>query len=594
MDGAESGRPTRVRFGVVAAACAMSIVLYLDRVCVGIAQPYIAEDLQLSTGQLQWFLSAFFWSYALGQVPAGWFSDRYGPRLMLTIYIVAWSLFTAFLGLSAGFISLVVLRLGMGLAQAGAYPTAAVIVSRWTPISSRARASSFVAFGGRLGGAIAPVLTAALIVAILPLAISSYSEGSLLRPGKVVEWCRVVLSGVEPADSKPPSESPQAAISRRLWSLLDDSARQQIRVSAALESPDAASPELQQTLRQLLSNPAFFDDTLFQQVRLQGEARSLANRLGASSTGLSPEETVRLNRLAFEAAYPGVASQVYRFGWRPVMLLYGGISLAVAGWFWLAVRDRPELHPRCNAAERHLIRPESLATASTAAATQPPFPWKVIVQNLSLWGSCGSQFLTNVGWFFLVFSLPAYLAEVHRVSLVQQGWMTMTPVGVGIFGMLIGGWWTDAATRRFGLKWGRRVPLLITRGTAALGYTIPMVLVALVSPETGPKWLPWACVAGFSLVAVSTDLGVAPTWAYCQDVGGKYTGAVLGWGNMWGNLGAAMAPLLYGLVLTSVEGPAAWNALFGLCIGSFVLSGVCALVIDASRPLPIEPETGVA
>lgn len=594
MDGAESGRPTRVRYGVISAACAMSVVLYLDRVCVGIAQPYIAEDLQLSTGQLQWFLSAFFWSYALGQVPAGWFSDRYGPRLMLTAYIVAWSLFTAFLGLSAGFVSLIVFRLGMGLAQAGAYPTAAVIVSRWTPLSSRARASSVVAFGGRLGGAIAPILTAALIVAILPLAIGSYSEGSLLRPGKTSEWCQTLLEGVErPADS-PTAETPQAAISGHVWTLLDEATREQIRTVASSESPETGSPDLQLTLRQLLSDSEFFVPRLFEKVRLQAEARSLATRLDSSGAGLSPDDTVRLNRLAFEAAYPGLASQVYRFGWRPVMLLYGGISIAVAAWFWLVVRDRPELHPRCNAAEQHLIRPEALSAASTTTAAQPPFPWEVVLRDLSLWGSCGSQFLTNVGWFFLVFSLPAYLAEVHRVSLVQQGWMTMTPVGVGILGMLVGGWWTDAATRRFGLKWGRRVPLLVTRGTAALGYTIPMVLVALVSPENGPKWLPWACVAGFSLVAVSTDLGVAPTWAFCQDVGGRFTGAILGWGNMWGNLGAAMAPLLYGLVLTNVKGPAAWNALFGLCIGSFVLSGVCALVIDASRPLQIERDADAA
>ena len=68
----------------------MAFLLYLDRFCVSFAADYIKEDLDLSQAQMSWFLSAFFWSYALAQVPSGWLSDRYGARIMLVIYILSW------------------------------------------------------------------------------------------------------------------------------------------------------------------------------------------------------------------------------------------------------------------------------------------------------------------------------------------------------------------------------------------------------------------------------------------------------------------------------------------------------------------------
>ncbi len=41
-----------------------------------------------------------------------------------------------------------------------------------------------------------------------------------------------------------------------------------------------------------------------------------------------------------------------------------------------------------------------------------------------------------------------------------------------------------------------------------------------------------------ALVGLATDLSISAMWAFGQDVGGKHVGAVVGWANMWGNLGA--------------------------------------------------------
>src|SRR5437870_346486 len=175
------GSPSRVRYGVILLATLMAVFLYLDRICLSFLERYIKEDLGLSNAQAGWLLSAFFWAYALGQVPAGWLSDRFGARTVLALYILLWSLFTGWMGLAESFLLLVVFRFGCGLAQAGAYPTSAGIVSKWVPFSARAKASSLIATGGRIGMFAAPVLTAYLLVAFVPT-----SESSLLTNADVM------------------------------------------------------------------------------------------------------------------------------------------------------------------------------------------------------------------------------------------------------------------------------------------------------------------------------------------------------------------------------------------------------------------------
>src|SRR5947208_2985684 len=118
---------------------------------------------KLKTGDV---LAAFFFAYALGQMPAGWLADRFGPRRMLVAYIALWSLCTAFTGFVTGLIALVIVRCACGLAEAGAYPSSGLLISRWFPFTHRARANGVVAFGGRVGNSMALWLTAGAIAAL--------------------------------------------------------------------------------------------------------------------------------------------------------------------------------------------------------------------------------------------------------------------------------------------------------------------------------------------------------------------------------------------------------------------------------------------
>lgn len=160
--------PTNVRARIIGVSMAMAFILYLDRVCLAeiVKSTSFNAEVGLTKSEIGQLLGSFFFAYALFQVPAGWISDRFGARAMLTTYIILWSLFTALTGAVSSFPALLAMRLLCGAAEAGAYPTSNAIIRRWMPLSQRARASSFVTVGGRIGGTLAPVITAWMVVAI--------------------------------------------------------------------------------------------------------------------------------------------------------------------------------------------------------------------------------------------------------------------------------------------------------------------------------------------------------------------------------------------------------------------------------------------
>jgi sugar phosphate permease len=73
-------------------------------------------------------------------------------------------------------------------------------------------------------------------------------------------------------------------------------------------------------------------------------------------------------------------------------------------------------------------------------------------------------------------------------------------------------------------------------------------------------------------------------WAFAQDVGGRHVGAALGFGNMLGNLGAAVSPVALHLVRKEFG----WDVAFFLCAGCFVLAGACGISLNALIPVTRE------
>ena len=143
----------------------LSIITYMDRVCIGLAGKRIQADLGLNESQLGWVLGIFALSYAVFEIPSGALGDRIGPRKVLTRIVLWWSAFTSLTGVISGFWSMLGVRFAFGAGEAGAYPNSSSAISRWFPVGERARAHGVVWMASRMGGAIAPLLVVPLQVA---------------------------------------------------------------------------------------------------------------------------------------------------------------------------------------------------------------------------------------------------------------------------------------------------------------------------------------------------------------------------------------------------------------------------------------------
>ncbi|MBL8792827.1 MAG: MFS transporter [Planctomycetia bacterium] len=151
-------QPTRVRYWVLGWLCTLSMITYIDRVCIMQVQDDMKRDLGLTTDQFSYAFSAFALAYAAFEVPTGWLGDRIGPRKVLTRIMLCWLGFTALTGAVWNWTSLIVVRFLFGAGEAGAYPNIARASKNWFSYRQRGLAQGLIWTFGRWGGAMAPVL----------------------------------------------------------------------------------------------------------------------------------------------------------------------------------------------------------------------------------------------------------------------------------------------------------------------------------------------------------------------------------------------------------------------------------------------------
>jgi MFS transporter, ACS family, glucarate transporter len=154
------------RYKALAFFAALAAITYLDRICMAQAADPISRALGLDKRQMGWVFSAFTLSYTLFEVPTGWLGDRIGPRKVLVRVVLWWSVFTALTGWAGSLAALLLIRFAFGMGEAGAFPNIARGLTRWFPHEQRGRAQGVVWTTARLGGAVAPPLTAIVMAYI--------------------------------------------------------------------------------------------------------------------------------------------------------------------------------------------------------------------------------------------------------------------------------------------------------------------------------------------------------------------------------------------------------------------------------------------
>lgn len=145
---------------------ASGCVNYMDRSALAIANPLIRHDLGLSLGEMGLLLSAFLWSYAFAQLPAGAMIDRFGPRRLLAVGLLVWSVAQGVAGLVTSFGQFFVARLFLGVGEAPQFPTGARVVRDWFAVRDRGLATGIFNAASTLGAAVAPPILTVLMLGL--------------------------------------------------------------------------------------------------------------------------------------------------------------------------------------------------------------------------------------------------------------------------------------------------------------------------------------------------------------------------------------------------------------------------------------------
>lgn len=165
-----NSQPTHVRRIVLALACGLSLLLYLHRYTWPYFRPKLQDEFAWDNATMGFLDNCFVATYALGQIPTGILCDWAGPRLLLGISVVVWSLALSSFAWVSTWQGVAAARAIFGIGQAGCYPTLGRISKSWFPIKTRSSAQGLIAtFFGRGGAAFSLVFFGTVLIGMLGL-----------------------------------------------------------------------------------------------------------------------------------------------------------------------------------------------------------------------------------------------------------------------------------------------------------------------------------------------------------------------------------------------------------------------------------------
>ncbi|TDV16490.1 MFS transporter [Paraburkholderia caballeronis] len=111
--------------------CAIYFMSFLDRTNVALAKTQLALDVGIDAAAYGLGAGIFFIGYALLEVPSNLAAHRFGPRLWIARIAVTWGVLSTLMMFVQGVWSFYVLRVLLGIAEAGLFPALMYMVTLW-------------------------------------------------------------------------------------------------------------------------------------------------------------------------------------------------------------------------------------------------------------------------------------------------------------------------------------------------------------------------------------------------------------------------------------------------------------------------------
>jgi ACS family D-galactonate transporter-like MFS transporter len=154
----------RLRWRIAWLVGAGVLINFLDRISLSVAAPQLQLTFSLTAAQMGLLFSAFFWSYAILQIPAGLLLDRFGVARVGRWGALLWSVASIMTACAGGFAGIFAARLLLGIAEAPSFPLNAKATGYWFPRGERALSTALFDAAAKFSNVIGVPLVALAVV----------------------------------------------------------------------------------------------------------------------------------------------------------------------------------------------------------------------------------------------------------------------------------------------------------------------------------------------------------------------------------------------------------------------------------------------
>ncbi|HEY1934442.1 MAG TPA: MFS transporter [Acetobacteraceae bacterium] len=247
------------------------------------------------------------------------------------------------------------------------------------------------------------------------------------------------------------------------------------------------------------------------------------------------------SRLGAAIAPPFAVAIIAAFGWRWVFYISGGLALAWSVLWYLCYRNAPEEQRSVSLEELAYIRgvDEQGKINPTPVVNTATLPWATLFRSPNMWAiMCAYFTYVYCLWIFLSW-LPSYLIEYRHFTLLKVGIFASLPLWAGVVGDTFGGLATDWLLVKTGrTKLARRLVAIV----GLLGCALFIVPAAMANNA-------YTAVLCLTASMFFLECTIGPSWSVPMHVGGQYSGTVSGMMNMAGNIGGALSPVVFGILV---------------------------------------------
>ena len=524
---------------------------YLCRKNFGIAMPLLNQDLGYTKDDFAVLLFLYSLFYALGQFYNGFLSDRFGPRLIVSIGLLLSIIANTFMGFSAALLVFGLLLCLNGTGQSTGWSGTVKTMAPWFRRKERGVVMSWWATSYVIGGIAATAFATYMATHPLLLRTSDLKDPA----GLTIQ----IRNGKDPL-----SEYLREHFSPETLKMMRE-------YEGKGEIPEFFNKALVDELNTVIRGQWLYDEGRFAHVTLlEGTQKNIDNLRKKTPEQLTRsmhgKRLIRFNKTLLQQAYPGQ----FQLGWRRSFWAPAAVLALIALLFNRFIHNKPidvglpaigENGDQKNNEQDCSGKKSSQGTTTHTGSSSKEI-LSLVLKNPVIWLISIMYFFTKMGRYALLFWLPYYMVDHLGYSIAEAGYTSILYETVGFAGVITAGYVSDKLfnSRRMPVgalgMWGLAIVCFFHPQLATLGHLGNAIGISLIGFFTyGPDALMSA--------AAAIDAG-------SQKAAGLSAGVINGVGSL--------GQMISGFVVAFIASNLGWDSLFYFFVIIAFISG-CLLAI---------------